>query len=89
MVCFLALFAERLMSKITFKILGVDFNPKFQCPVFFFSQINQHVKEWLYGNFEKNRGAHSLRIFFEICLTRVPLGEGYFEPPLSFSCDIF
>ena len=27
LLCFLALFAERLKSKITFKILGVNFNP--------------------------------------------------------------
>ena len=25
----------------------------------------------------------------ESALTRAPLGGGYFEPPLSFSCDIF
>ena len=27
LVCFLTLFAKRLRSKITFKILGVDFDP--------------------------------------------------------------
>ena len=32
LVCFLALFAEHLRSKITFKIFGVDFNPEVSMP---------------------------------------------------------
>ena len=56
-MCFLALFAERVRSKITFKSFGGRFEPLgFNARWGFFSQINQHVKEWLYSNFHKNRG---------------------------------
>ena len=54
---FLALFAEGVWSKITFKSFGGRCDPLgFNARWGFFSQINQHVNEWLYSNFQKNRG---------------------------------
>ena len=55
-MCFLVLFAERLRSKITFKSFGGRFEPLgFNARWGFFSQIYQQAKEYLYGNFQKNR----------------------------------
>ena len=80
LLCFLALFPERLRSKITFKILGGRFEPLgFNAPWGFFSKINQHVKECLYANFNPrpDRGGglvHPLRFFADSATRRRVLG---------------
>ena len=62
-MCFLAHFAERLRSKITFKILGVDFNPKFQCPVVFSVRLISMSKSGYLGIFRKIVGTPIAQIF--------------------------